>query len=122
MSKEVAGVDAVGQRQHSQVKLSGNKQLQNFVGSFLACIVSIQNQGHGVGVPLQQTNHSLALGRAQHGNDSLDALLMGHDDVRIAFHHHNASIACNRFADDVESVQLAALAEQTSFGRVDIFW
>ena len=60
-------------------------------------------------------------GRAHGGNYVLEALLVHHDHIHVAFHDHRLVFAADGFARFIQPIQQAAFVEQVRLGRVHKF-
>ena len=124
-SNKITRIDSLWQGQYSQVDLIFFKQRQqrveNFVRAPAARIVAVEHERDAIGVTAQKLQMALAERRSQHRDAVVEAVLMGHQAIGVAFHDDRAAGLLEVVAGHVEAVQLAALGEQRRLRRVDVF-
>ena len=62
-----------------------------------------------------------AQGSAQNGHGVVEAVLMGHDHVGVAFHHQGRAGFADRLPGKIQAIEQFAFGEKRRFGRIDVF-
>ncbi len=82
----------------------------------LAGGVGVQGQDQAVGELLDYPHVLLGEGRSQRGHHVGEPVLVGHDDIHVALHHHRQVLLPDGCPGEVDAVEAAALVEDQRLG------
>ena len=106
LSNKITRIDPFWQGQNSQIDLILYEQCQQRIDDFIrataACFVAVEHQRDAISVTAQELHVVLAQRGSQHGHHMIQPLLMGHEAIGVAFHHHHAMGPRDAFAGHVQ--------------------
>ena len=107
-SNKITRIDTFWQGQNPKIDLIFFKQcqqrIQNFIRATATGVVAIEHERDAIGVAAQELQMALAERGAKHRDTVVDAMLMGHEHIGVAFHDDRAAFVFEVFAGDIEGV------------------
>ena len=108
-------IQALGQSQHPQVHVLDQEAGQGPLGSLLAGLVSVVDQHHLLGKPLECRHVLVGQSRTQSANHVVDSVLVSRHAVGVTLDHHRRLLAADRVTGHCQPIKQALLGEHRVF-------